>query len=181
MWLMWSSAWTAFISSARQGRTFFRAYRPKVVDHIPEDLVFDPEFRLTPFDFGYVLFNYDSEKLEQVPASHRDLLDPGLSREDHPHQPADLLSGADLSLDDRRALWRRRLYRLLAGLAPKMFLAIAASWDEAYGMYTAGEAPIVLSLQGPAPPTIYFMKIPAGTSRWSWTGRLMPRLKGWVS
>lgn len=131
-----------FLRAARED--LFRPYRPEAADHIPADLVFDPEFRLTPFDFGYVLFNYDSEKLEQVPASHQDLLDPvyrGKIILTNPltSSPGQIfllttvaLFGEDGYLDYWRALRQN-------------VLTITASWDEAYGMYTAGEAPIVLS------------------------------------
>ena len=131
-----------FLRAARED--LFRAYRPKAVDHIPADLVFDPEFRLTPFDFGYVLLNYDSEKLAQAPASHKDLLDPAYQGKIILTNPLTSSPG-QIFLLTTVALFGEDGYIDYWRALRKNVLAIAASWDEAYGMYTAGEAPIVLS------------------------------------
>ena len=131
-----------FLRAARED--LFRAYRPKAADHIPADLVFDPEFRLTPFDFGYVLLNYDSEKLAQVPAGHQDLLDPAYQGKIILTNPLTSSPG-QIFLLTTIALFGEDGYIDYWRALRKNVLAIAASWDEAYGMYTAGEAPIVLS------------------------------------
>lgn len=122
----------------------FRSYRPAAADHIPDDLVFDPEFRLTPFDFGYVLFNYDSEKLQQVPAGHQDLLDPVYAGKIILTNPLTSSPGQIFLLTTVALFGEDGFVEYWQALR-KNVLAIAPSWDEAYGMYTAGEAPIVLS------------------------------------
>ena len=131
-----------FLRAARED--LFRAYRPKATDKIPADLVFDPEFRLIPFDFGYVLLNYDSEKLEQVPTSHQDLLDPVYKGKIILTNPLTSSPG-QIFLLTTVALFGEDGYIDYWRALRKNVLAIAAGWDEAYGMYTAGEAPIVLS------------------------------------
>jgi len=122
----------------------FRPYRPAAADYIPADLVFDPEFRLTPFDFGYVLFNYDSEKLQQVPASHQDLLDPVYQGKIIITNPLTSSPGQIFLLTTVALFGEDGFVEYWQALR-KNILAVTSGWDEAYGMYTAGEAPIVLS------------------------------------
>lgn len=122
----------------------FQAYIPRGAQLIRKDLIFDPEFRLTPFDFGYVLFNYDSAKLEQVPRTHQELTDPAYKGKiiitnpmtSSPGQVFLLTTIALFGEDGYLDYWRKLKDNILA---------ITPGWDEAYGMYTMGEAPIVLS------------------------------------
>lgn len=122
----------------------FQGYKPQGAQKIREDLIFDPEFRLTPFDFGYVLFNYDSAKLKRVPKTHQELTDPIYRGKiilanpltSSPGQVFLLTTVALFGEDGYLDYWRK-----LKG----NILAITPGWDEAYGMYTMGEAPIVLS------------------------------------
>jgi len=122
----------------------FQAYKPKDADQIRKDLIFDPEFRLTPFDYGYVLFNYDSAGLARAPKTHRELTAPEYKGKiimpnpltSSPGQVFLLTTIALFGEDGYLDYWR--------GLKENI-LAITPGWDEAYGMYTIGEAPIVLS------------------------------------
>ena len=122
----------------------FQAYKPRDAQQIRDDLIFDPEFRLTPFDFGYVLFNYDSAKLEQIPETHQELTDPAYRGKiiianpmtSSPGQVFLLTTIALFGEDGYLDYWRKLKDNILA---------ITPGWDEAYGMYTMGEAPIVLS------------------------------------
>jgi spermidine/putrescine-binding protein len=54
----------------------FQAYKPKQAANLRRDVVFDPQFYLTPYDYGYIVFNYDSKNVKRVPTSHKDLLSP---------------------------------------------------------------------------------------------------------
>ena len=122
----------------------FQAYKPRGAQQIRKDLIFDPEFRLTPFDFGYVLFNYNSAELEQIPKTHQELTDPVYKGKiiianpmtSSPGQVFLLTTIALFGEDGYLDYWRKLKDNILA---------ITPGWDEAYGMYTMGEAPIVLS------------------------------------
>ncbi|HOJ79037.1 MAG TPA: thiamine ABC transporter substrate-binding protein [Bacillota bacterium] len=122
----------------------FQPYQPANLSLVNKDLIFDPEYRLIPFDYGYVLFNYDSQKLDSLPKTHRDLLQPQFKKKiiisnpltSSPGQVFLLTTIALYGEDGYLDYWRQ----LKANL-----LTIAPGWDEAYGMYTNGEAPIVLS------------------------------------
>jgi len=122
----------------------FRPYRPEAAEKIREDLIFDPEFRLIPFDYGYVLFNYDREKLDRVPATHRDLLDPYYKDKIIVENPLTSSPG-QVFLLTTVALFGEEGYLDYWRSLKENILAVTPGWDEAYGMYTGGEAPIVLS------------------------------------
>ena len=99
---------------------------------------------MTPFDYGFIAFVYDSQKLEKAPKSLQDLLDPKYKRKiviENPKTSSPGLSmlhwtisvyGEDKYLD----YWNR--------LKPSL-LTITDGWSAAYGMFTKGEVPLVLS------------------------------------
>lgn len=125
-------------------KDLFQSYRPKAAAKIRPELVFDPRYRMVPFDYGYVVFNYDRERLGRVPKTHHDLLDPYFKGKiiienpltSSPGQVFLLTTIALYGEDGYLDYWRR---------LKKNILTITPGWDEAYGMYTAGEAPLVLS------------------------------------
>lgn len=96
-----------------------------------------------PFDYGYFAFVYDTEALENPPASLRELVE----------APDDL----KIILEDPRSstpglgllLWVRAVYgedapEAWAKLARKT-VTTTKGWSEAYGLFLEGEAPMVLS------------------------------------
>jgi thiamine transport system substrate-binding protein len=96
-----------------------------------------------PYDWGYFAFVYDSEKLKDPPKSLADLIDgkdaPKVILED----PRTSTPGLGL------VMWLGEVYgdkagEAWAGLKPKI-LTVSKGWSEAYGLFTQGEAPIVLS------------------------------------
>ncbi|MDY0871226.1 thiamine ABC transporter substrate binding subunit [Dongia rigui] len=101
----------------------------------------DAEF--VPYDWGYFAFVYDSEKLKDPPKSLADLIDgkdaPKVILED----PRTSTPGLGL------VMWLGEVYgdkagEAWAGLKPKI-LTVSKGWSEAYGLFTQGEAPMVLS------------------------------------
>lgn len=122
----------------------FAPYKPKALAGVDQRFIFDRTHHLLPYDYGYVLFNYDSERLADPPQSHLDLLLPkyrGLIVVESPKTSSPgrifllttiALYGEDGYLD----YWRK--------LKPNL-LTVTPGWDEAYGMYTNGEIPLVLS------------------------------------
>ncbi|MFW6339065.1 MAG: ABC transporter substrate-binding protein, partial [Alkalispirochaetaceae bacterium] len=65
---------TTYIGRALR-EEFFESYRPERADLLSQELIVDEEFRVTPFDYGGVTLNYDSEALENPPESWEELLD----------------------------------------------------------------------------------------------------------
>lgn len=96
-----------------------------------------------PFDWGWFSFVYDERRLENPPSSLAELVEmedgPAIVIED----PRTSTPGLGLMV------WMRGIYGDEAGeawrkLAPKI-LTVTQGWSEAYGMFVAGEADMVLS------------------------------------
>jgi thiamine transport system substrate-binding protein len=131
-----------FLKTVKAG--LFEAYRPSQAGKIRSELIFDPKFRMTPFDYGYIVFNYDQTKLDRIPKTHRDLLDPYYKGKIIIENPLTSSPG-QVFLLTTIALYGENGYLDYWRALKKNLLTIAPGWDEAYGMYTSGEAPMVLS------------------------------------
>jgi len=119
-------------------------YRSPLLAKVSADLRVDKKYRVTPFDYGFIAFVYDSQKLAKPPSSLEDLLDPKYKRKiviENPKTSSPGLSmlhwtiavyGEDAYLD----YWKK--------LQPNL-LSVTDGWSAAYGMFTKGEVPIVLS------------------------------------
>jgi len=96
-----------------------------------------------PYDWGYFAFVYDSQKLSNPPASLAELTDGKDSPKIVIEDPRTSTPGLGL------VMWLRMIYgdkakEAWAGLKPKI-LTVTKGWSEAYGLFTQGEAPMVLS------------------------------------
>ena len=101
----------------------------------------DAEF--LPFNWGHTAFIYDSTKLAAPPQSFADLLTLPDSVKIVIQDPRTSSSGLAL------VLWVKAVYgadaeAYWAALAPHI-LTVTASWAEAYGLFTDGEADLVFS------------------------------------
>lgn len=124
----------------------FEPYHSETLASIPSFLQFDPEHRLLPFDYGNFAFVYDSEKLSQdiVPHSLSDLTEPQYRNKVILIDPRTSSVGLGL------LLWTIEVYGeedyLTWWQAMKQnALTITEGWSSAYGLFTEGEAPLVLS------------------------------------
>lgn len=97
-----------------------------------------------PFNWSETAFIYDKTKLAHPPASFQELLDaPDDAYKIAIQDPRSSISGLAL------LLWVKSVYGDQAGeawakLAPKI-LTVTPGWSEAYGLFTDGEADMVLS------------------------------------
>lgn len=118
-------------------------YRPEGIERVPEALRFDPDFQVTPFDYGYFAMIYDSQRVPNPPKSLEDLTLPRFKKSVILMDPRTSGPGLGFLLwtvsaygDGFANYWKR--------LGPSI-LTIADSWSSGYGLFTSGEAPIVLS------------------------------------
>jgi thiamine transport system substrate-binding protein len=118
------------------------AYRPKGAEKILPELVIDADFRITPFDYSYFAIVYDSEAINP-PQSLEDLTSPQFRQKLILIDPRTSSPGLgfftwakEIYGDGWQDYWRR--------LQPSI-LTIADGWSSAYGLFTRGEAPLVLS------------------------------------
>ena len=122
----------------------FRAYKPKAFAQIREELVFAKDFYLVPFDYGYITFNYDSELLPKPPKTYAELIKPEYNKKivipnpttSSPGQAFLLSTIAYFGEDKYLDFWKE---------LKKNILEMPSNWSLAYGIYTNGEAPLVLS------------------------------------
>ena len=118
-------------------------YKPTNISRVSDHLIFDDTYHAVPFDYGFFAVNYDSQKLDNPPASLEDLTKPEYADSLILMDPRTSSPGLGFLLwtiavygDDFPDYWDR--------LKPSI-LTIADGWDSGYGLYTAGEAPMVLS------------------------------------
>jgi thiamine transport system substrate-binding protein len=96
-----------------------------------------------PYDYGYFAVIYDSEKVKTPPSSLKDLVEGDPSQKIVIQDPRTSTPGLGL------VLWMKAVYGDQASeawkkLAPRI-LTVTPGWSEAYGLFTKGEAEMVLS------------------------------------
>lgn len=123
----------------------FESYDSPILKDIPQELQFDSTKTLNPFDYGNFAFVYDSEKLakEDIPTSLEDLTDPKYKNKIILIDPRTSSVGLGLLIwtrevfgDDYLNWWEQ---------VKDNVLTITDGWSSAYGMFTEGEAPLVIS------------------------------------
>ncbi len=96
-----------------------------------------------PYDYGYFAFVYNREKLDQPPASLRELVENENAPDILIQDPRTSTPGLGL------LLWVKKVYGDQAGDAwqklSKRIVTVSKGWSEAYGLFLKGEAQMVLS------------------------------------
>lgn len=96
-----------------------------------------------PYDFGYFAVVYDTEKLANPPKSLKELVEGNPEEKIVIQDPRTSTPGLGLML------WMRSVYGDKASDAwaklKGRVLTVTPGWSEAYGLFTNGEAPMVLS------------------------------------
>jgi len=118
------------------------AYKPKGAEKIFNELVLDSSFRITPFDYSYFAIVYDSQTVSP-PKSLEDLTSNQYKQKLILIDPRTSSPGLgfftwvkEIYGANWQDYWRR--------LQPSI-LTVADGWSAAYGLFTHGEAPLVLS------------------------------------
>ena len=96
-----------------------------------------------PYDYGYFAVVYDSHAITQPPQSLKDLV------EGDPKQKIAIMDPRTSTPGLGLLLWMKSVYGDKAGDAwaklKDRVLTVTPGWSEAYGLFTSGEAPMVLS------------------------------------
>jgi thiamine transport system substrate-binding protein len=132
-----------FLAPKALSSGLFRAYKPAGYSAIPADLKLDPSNRLIPYDYGNFAIVWDSAKLPNPPSSLEDLTKSVYAKKLILLDPRTSTPGLGFLAWTKavygpawRDYWRR--------LKPSV-LTLAPGWDQGYGLFTSGEAPLVLS------------------------------------
>ena len=118
-------------------------YHSPALDEVPEFLHFDQSYALVPFNYGNYAFVYDSSKVQNPPRSLDDLLDPRWRRSLILMDPRTSSVGMGL-LEWTIAVYGEHYQKWWEKVKPNV-LTIADGWSSGYGLFTEGEAPLVIS------------------------------------
>lgn len=133
----------SFLAAKALKSGLFSSYVSPALKSIPKDLRFDSSCRLLPYDWGYFAIVWDSAKLANPPKSLEDLTRPEYAKKLILMDPRTSTPGLGfLAWTEAvygagwKDYWRR--------LRPSV-LTMTPGWDQGYGLFTSGEAPLVLS------------------------------------
>lgn len=96
-----------------------------------------------PFNYGHTAFIYDNTKISDAPTSFEELLNSDDDLKIVVQDPRSSISGLALMLWVK-AVYRDKAEDAFERLASKV-LTVTKGWSESYGMFTDGEADMVLS------------------------------------
>ncbi|WP_048146675.1 thiamine ABC transporter substrate-binding protein [Pyrococcus abyssi] len=131
-------------------------YKPKNADVIPEWIIksFDPEFRLTPFDYGFLAFNYRTDLVKEPPKSLEDLTKPEWRGKIIIEDPRTSSPGLAFMLWTI-AVYKDKWLEYWAKLRDNE-IQIVKGWSAAWGAFSEGEYPVVLSYATSPAATVYY-------------------------
>jgi thiamine transport system substrate-binding protein len=119
------------------------SYQSHNLDKIDESLIFDKTYNVSPYDYGFFSIIYDTEKIDTPPSSMEELLSPNFEDKIILMDPRTsspglgfLLWTIDIYGDNFTGYWEKLLSNVLT---------ITDGWSSGYGLFTSGEAPMVLS------------------------------------
>ncbi len=131
------------LADAARRSGVLEAYRSPRHEVVPDELVLDEDWLLTPYDWGYFALIHDSASGVPAPASLEDLTRPEYAKRLILMDPRTSTPGLGFVAwtvavygDDYISYWER--------LKPSV-LTLAPGWDSGYGLFTSGEAPLVIS------------------------------------
>ncbi|WOC16474.1 Thiamine-binding periplasmic protein [Pseudochrobactrum sp. MP213Fo] len=142
---------TNLISDAKASGLFAPHGLTDIKSNVPDNFQDDV---FLPYDYSYFAVIYDSEKMANPPKSMAELIDGDASQKIILMDPRTSTPGLGM------LLWVKELYGDQAAekwqKLSKRVLTVTPGWSEGYGLFTKGEAPMVLSYTtSPAYHVIY--------------------------
>lgn len=132
-------------------------YKPEGIKLVNNALVVDPKYRAVAFDFGGISLNYNSELLSNPPKTWSDLLNPEYKNQIILMNPTTSSPGRNFLLFSIVEFGESGYLEFWRELKPNI-LTITGGWSEGYGLYTQGEAAIILSYETSPAYHIHFEK-----------------------
>ena len=160
-----------FLSRALDNDLFV-VYKSPMLEHVPDELLLDDEFRVTPIDYGDVCLNYDTAYFEEndlpLPESLADLTEPAYEGLLVVENPATSSPGLAFLLTTIGVFGEEGDYTYLdywAALADNG-VKVVNGWETAYYTEFSGSSgsegsyPLVVSYASSPPVEVYFMEEP---------------------
>jgi len=118
-------------------------YKPATSSIVSKDLVLANDWLLTPYDWGYFAMIFDSASGITPPASLEDLTKPEYAKKIILMDPRTSTPGTGF-LAWTLAVYGKNYTDYWTRLKGNI-LTMAPGWDTGYGLFTSGEAPLVIS------------------------------------
>jgi thiamine transport system substrate-binding protein len=160
-----------FLSRALDNDLFV-VYKSPMLEYVPDELILDDEFRVTPIDYGDVCLNYDTAYFEEndlpLPESLPDLTEPAYEGLLVVENPATSSPGLAFLLTTIGVFGEEGDYTYLdywAALADNG-VKVVNGWETAYYTEFSGSSgsegsyPLVVSYASSPPVEVYFMEEP---------------------
>lgn len=132
-----------FLAPKALASGLFSPYASPRLSSIPKALRFDPSNRLLPYDSGFFAIVWDSGKLANPPKSLEELTRPEYAKKLILMDPRTSTPGLGF-LAWTEAVYGPAWKDYWKRLRPSV-LTMTPGWDQGYGLFTSGEAPLVLS------------------------------------
>lgn len=132
-----------FLFDKAKQANILQPYKSKNAHLIKAGIVFDPSYLVTPYDYGYFTFMYDTESKLPAPTCLDDLLKPNAKKSVIIMDPRTSTPGLGF-LAWTQAVYGNEYTEYWKKLKSSL-LTMAPGWSTGYGMFTAGEAPLALS------------------------------------
>jgi thiamine transport system substrate-binding protein len=159
---------TTFLTRALDADLFI-PHEAEGLDEVPDDLLLDPEHRVTPIDYGDVCLNYDKDWFEEhdvdVPTSLDDLVEPAYEDLLVVENPATSSPGLAFLLASIEAFGEDGWEEWWEDLRDNGVLVVDG-WEEAYnssfsgGLASEGTRPLVVSYASSPPAEVAFADPP---------------------
>ena len=121
----------------------FVPYKPAGLENVNPELIFDKSHHVIPYDYSLFSLVYDSSKIKNPPKNLDELLDPKYRKSLIVMDPRTSSPGLGFLLwtikckgEGYKDYWKK--------LMPNV-LTVSESWSSGYGLFTSGEAPMVIS------------------------------------
>ena len=121
----------------------FIPYKPAGIENVNPDLIFDKSYHVIPYNYSFFSLVYDSGTIKNPPKSLDDLLDSHYKKSLIVMDPRTSSPGLGFLMwtikckgDGYKDYWKK--------LMPNI-LTVSESWSSGYGLFTSGEAPMVIS------------------------------------
>lgn len=135
----------SFLPRIRRDR-LFEPFEPSAIELVRPELAVAEDWLVTPFDFGFITLNYNAELLPEPPSSWDDLLDERFRNSIIMLHPGTSSPGRNFLLATIAEFGEDGFVEFWETLAPNI-LTVTSGWSEGYGLYTQGEAPMVVSYE----------------------------------
>lgn len=137
----------------------FQQYKPSNIFRIKDKaLIFDKTFHVIPYDYGAIALVYNKEYLKgNPPTSFKELLSPRWKRSLIVEDPRTSSTGSSFLVWTVAVFTEKGYLDYWKKLLPNI-LTITSGWDEAFGMLSKGEAPIMVSYATDAAYSQYYYR-----------------------